>query len=167
MENEQGHLSQFSQPDLLDADAGFEQQFTYATQGQRFVNWLIDNLLVRFGLSYLVGMGVGFIMSLISPQLLYDIVKDEGSVEFYLLAYLIGALTYIFYYTLCEKLFRGYTLGKLVSGTRAIRQDGAELTFKDAILRSLSRIVPFEVFSGFNTLTCHDRWTHTMVVKAR
>ncbi|MBK6634385.1 MAG: hypothetical protein IPG38_08770 [Chitinophagaceae bacterium] len=55
----------------------------------------------------------------------------------------------------------------MVTGTRAIRQDGNELTFKDALLRSLCRLVPFEVFSGFNILTWHDSWTETMVIKAR
>jgi uncharacterized RDD family membrane protein YckC len=76
-------------------------------------------------------------------------------------------LNYIVYYTLCEKLLKGYTLGKLITGTRAIRQDGGELTFRNALLRSLSRCVPFEVFSGFNTLTWHDSWTDTKVIKAR
>ena len=47
------------------------------------------------------------------------------------------------------------------------QQELGELTFKDALLRSLSRCVPFEVLSGFSTLTWHDSWTGTMVVKAR
>ena len=38
-------------------------QFTQASQGQRFVNWLIDNLLMRFGLSYLTGTAVGYLMA--------------------------------------------------------------------------------------------------------
>jgi len=66
----------------------------------------------------------------------------------------------------CEKAFKGRTLGKVISGTRAIRNDGGELTLKDALLRSLSRLVPFEVFSGFGT-PWHDSWTNTQVIKAR
>jgi uncharacterized RDD family membrane protein YckC len=65
-----------------------------------------------------------------------------------------------------KKLFRGQTLGKLFTGTRAIRTDGEELTFKDALLRSLCRLIPFEVFSGFG-VPWHDSLTITMVVKKR
>lgn len=143
-------------------------EYVYATQGQRFVNWLIDNLLMRFGLSWLTGMGVGYILGLLAPEFMQRLIYEgERSVDLLLLAYLIGIVNYLLYYTLCEKLFKGYTLGKLISGTRAIRQDGGELTVRNAFLRSLSRLVPFEVFSGFGTLTWHDQWTDTMVVKAR
>lgn len=152
------------------ADENYElSQFVYATQGQRFVNWLIDNLLMRFGLSYLTGMAIGLLFAVAAPEFLARIANSDGSMsgDVLLFSLVVGYLNYIVYYTLCEKLFKGYTLGKLISGTRAVRQDGQELTFKDALLRSLSRCVPFEVFSGFGTLTWHDSWTDTMVVKAR
>jgi uncharacterized RDD family membrane protein YckC len=141
-------------------------QYQYASQGQRFVNWLIDNLLMSFGLSYLTGYVIALILLEVAPDLLYDIAYGDKVSEF-LFTYIVSLFNYLLYYTLCEKLFKGYTLGKLISGTRAIRQDGGELSFKDAFLRSLSRLVPFEVFSGFSELTWHDQWTKTMVVKAR
>jgi uncharacterized RDD family membrane protein YckC len=154
------------------ADENYEQdQFVYATQGQRFLNWLIDNVLLRYGLTYLTAMGVGLLLSVLAPDFLTELAytSDGGGMSsgLILLSLAIVYLNYIIYYTVCEKLFRGYTLGKIITGTRAIRQDGGELTFKDALLRSLSRCVPFEVFSGFSTLTWHDSWTDTMVVKSR
>jgi uncharacterized RDD family membrane protein YckC len=96
-----------------------------------------------------------------------SVVYGENKAGLYIISYIIVIINYVFYYTLCEKLFKGYTLGKLITGTRAMRQDGEALTFKDALLRSLSRLVPFEVFSGFSTLPWHDSWTNTMVVKSR
>jgi len=161
-----------TQHDLLAEESQhLEQQFVYATQGQRFLNWLIDNLLLRYGLSYLTGMAIGVLLAFIAPDFLNKIALDQEvgnlSVDFWILLYLVSILNYIVYYTLCEKLFKGHTLGKLITGTRAIRQDGQELTFKDALLRSLSRCVPLEPFSGFATLTWHDSWTDTMVVKSR
>lgn len=158
------------QNDLLSDVVDVFPQYQYATQGQRFLNWLIDNLLMRFGLSYLTGMAVGAILGVIAPDFLFSLVYgDDGRPGFglYVLAYIIAIFNYLIYYTLCEKLFKGYTLGKIITGTRAIREDGTELTFKDAFLRSASRLVPFEVFSGFSTLTWHDSWTKTMVVKVR
>ncbi len=47
-------------------------------------------------------------------------------------------------YTLLEGAAKGKTLGKLITGTRALKIDGSNLTWKDAFLRSLCRIVPFE-----------------------
>lgn len=172
MEDTNQPLDASAQQDFLAEESQhLEQQYVYATQGQRFVNWLIDNLLLNYGLSYLTGMALGLLLLAIAPDFLNQIALDEAmgnrSAGFYLLTYFVYTLNYILYYTLCEKLFKGYTLGKLISGTRAIRQDGQELTIKNALLRSLSRCVPFEVFSGFGTLTWHDSWTDTMVVKSR
>ena len=84
-----------------------------------------------------------------------------------LLALILGWFNYLIYYTFCELAFKGYTLGKLITGTKAIRNDGQPLMFKDTLLRSLSRMVPFEVFSGFGDKPWHDSWTNTTVVKAR
>src|SRR5436190_22374580 len=122
---------------------------------------------MRFGLSYLTGMGLGLIIGIANPDF-FDEIASSGEMggPMLLIGFIVAYLNYIIYHTICEKLFRGYTLGKLITGTRAIRQDGRELTFKDAILRSLSRLVPFEQFSGFNTLTWHDSWTDTMVIKS-
>lgn len=162
-------VSAEAREDLLTDDSLYLNQHQYATQGQRFLNWLIDNILMRFGLAYVTGLGFGLLLALIAPDFLQEIAESEGHLtgSVFLFTMIVSYFNYIFYYTLCEKLFKGYTLGKLITGTRAIRQDGGELKFKDALLRSLCRIVPLELFSGFSTLTWHDRWTNTMVVKAR
>jgi uncharacterized RDD family membrane protein YckC len=168
MENNNEIFTNAEQVDLLAEESYIDNHFEYATQGQRFLNWLIDNLLMRYGLAYLTGMGVGLIIGIAAPDFFENITYSQSTFgTLFFLGIFISYLNYIIYYTLCEKLFKGYTLGKLVTGTRAIRQDGEELTFRNALLRSLSRCVPFEVFSGFSTLTWHDSWTDTMVIKAR
>ena len=138
-----------------------------ATQGQRFLNWLIDNLLMQFGLSYITGTAVGYLLATFFPDYITRVFQDESKLELYFLSYLIGIVNYILYYSIAEKAFKGYTIGKLVTGTRAVRTDGSELTFKDAILRSLSRIVPFEIFSALGRRPWHDSWTNTRVIKSR
>jgi uncharacterized RDD family membrane protein YckC len=136
-----------------------------ATKGQRFVNYLIDNILMGYGLSYLTGTIVGYILGMIAPEWVLSL--EEESVELIFIGYLIAIFNYLIYYTICEKAFRGYTLGKLITGTRAIRDDGEELTTRDAFLRSASRLVPFEPFSAFGDRVWHDSWTKTTVIKAR
>jgi len=144
-------------------------QYAEASQGQRFLNWLVDNLLMRFGLSYLTGTLVGYILGTFFPDYITAIIERGGENSFDLLfiGYLVAIFNYLFYYTICEKAFKGYTLGKLLTGTRAIRSDGLELTFKDAFLRSASRLVPFEVFSALGRRPWHDSWTKTTVIKSR
>ena len=150
--------------DLLTEETHPLFRFTHASRGERFINYVIDNLLMRYALSYLTGMVVGSIGATIAPEFMNNMIYNSDIMNLLLLSYIIGIFNYIIYYTLCEKLFKGQTLGKLITKTRAIRTDGEELTFKDALLRSLSRLVPFEPFSGFGDLW-HDTWTKTMVVK--
>ncbi|HEU4472044.1 MAG TPA: RDD family protein [Flavisolibacter sp.] len=140
--------------------------YTEASSGQRFLNLLIDGLLLRFGLSYVYGMGVGYLFYAISPELYFDMFSDLEGFKLYMVGYLLNVPLWVFYYTFCEKVFKGYTLGKLLTGTKAIREDGQELSFKDALLRSLIRIIPFEAFSGFGT-PWHDSWSKTTVVRTR
>lgn len=149
------------------ADLESSYQYETAGTGQRFLNYLIDNLLMRFGLSYLTGTIVGYLLVNIFPEFAVQLFYDQSQGMLLLLGYIIGVFNYLVYYTVCEKLFRGYTLGKLVSGTRAIREEGGELRFKDALLRTLCRIIPFEPFSALWGNPWHDTWTKTMVVKSR
>lgn len=165
MENNQTeNVAEFS-GNLLDDESIWFNQFEYASTGQRFLNFLIDNLVMNYGVSYLTGFAVGIVLTTFFPAWVNNIREGDGS--FYVLIYLIAIVNYLFYYTLCEKLFNGYTLGKLITGTRAIREDGTSLSFKNAFMRSLIRLVPFEVFSGFKIRTWHDEWSKTMVVKSR
>lgn len=152
------------QEDLLLDEIDPYFQFIQGTTNQRFLNFLIDNVLMRLGLTYATGYLVGQILLAIAPGFLLTLASDQSKFSLYALAFSIVIINYLIYYTLCEKLFRGQTVGKLITGTRAIRTDGEELTFKDAFLRSLSRLVPLEVFSGFG-VPWHDSWTNTMVVK--
>jgi uncharacterized RDD family membrane protein YckC len=157
----QEETSVFDQQELL------QLQFTEASTGQRFLNYLIDAIVMQYGLSFATGFLVGYIVNAISPELAYDLfVLRANSTDVLLGFYLLSIVNYLIYYTFCEKVFNGYTLGKLITGTRAIREDGGELTFKNAFLRSASRLVPFEAFSGFGR-PWHDSWTSTMVVKSR
>jgi uncharacterized RDD family membrane protein YckC len=153
------------QEGLFDTHAVYQE----ASSGQRLLNFIVDNVLLRLVIEFVTGTMLIQAMLNIAPEFTYSAFGDGISAEGFLISYLFAVIHYIFYYTICEKAFKGYTLGKLISGTRAIRNDGQELTLKDCILRSLSRMVPFEVFSGLGS-SCepwHDTWTNTRVIKTR
>jgi uncharacterized RDD family membrane protein YckC len=151
--------------DLFSGDELF--QFNEASTGQRFLNYLIDVIFMQYGLALLTGYILVKILMAIAPDFAYSVFAESEGFDFFFSTWMIGIFTYLIYYTFCEKVFKGYTLGKLITGTRAIRTDGQELSFRDAILRSLSRLVPFEAFSGFGGEPWHDTWTNTMVIKTR
>ncbi|MEO6719026.1 MAG: RDD family protein [Ferruginibacter sp.] len=167
MQNTPTPTEQNSQVDYLASlDEPFFQM-VHATTGQRFLNYLIDNILMNYGLGYFTGTIIGVILAAISPDFLAETQIAGNYWSIILLSLAIGYFNYLIYYTLCEKLLRGRTIGKLITGTRAVRADGSELTLKDAILRSVCRIVPFEQFSAFGGHPWHDRWTNTIVIKSR
>ncbi len=160
-------IESHSQVDYLSSLEDPALQLMHATTGQRFLNFFIDNIIMNYGLSFLTGALIGGVLGVIAPEFLNEAALGENTWSFLALSMCIGYFNYVVYYTLCEKLFKGKTLGKLITGTRAVRQDGTELSFKDSFLRSLSRLVPFEPFSAFGGHPWHDTWTNTMVIKSK
>jgi hypothetical protein len=53
-------------------------QYEYASSGQRFLNWLVDNLFMRFAMSWLTGYAVGYFLAKFFPDfiLIWFIQKD-------------------------------------------------------------------------------------------
>ena len=155
--------------DLLDDVAIPHNETTLApkaTQGKRFGNYLIDQLMLfgfNFVLAFLIG---GALLATDNGTLINGMTEDSAGIK--VMDYVLGAIGTVIFYTLLEYLTGGKTIGKYVTKTRAIRNDGGRLTFRDALLRSLSRIVPFEPFSylGDNGQSgWHDKWTDTRVVE--
>jgi len=142
-------------------------QYEYASTGQRFLNWLIDNLVIRFGIFYLTAPFFMHVMVTLFYDFVQNILDSDNTFGLYFLSYILAIFNYLLYYPLCEKAFKGYTLGKLITGTRAIRLDQTELTFKDVLLRTVCRLVPFEALSALGGVPWHDKWTNTTVVKTR
>ncbi len=137
----------------------FEYTYTQASNWKRFANWLIDRVAIYLVWNYL----------LYTPYvaLLTVIFEYTHSRELlYVCGYGIAIFFFVFILAIEESVTRGKTLGKLITGTCAINQDGSRITPRTAILRCLSRLVPFEAFSalGSPSFPWHDRWTKTFVI---
>ena len=152
-------------PDYLQE---FEQEpnFERATVGTRFVNHLIDIIGYYFLFRALSIMGVFPFIHRVSETAnyegtLYPSQPDIQSLE----NSLITLVVLIMSYTLLEGSTKGRTLGKLVTGTKAVKEDGSPIDWKDAFMRSLCRVVPFEPISALWGHPWHDRWTRTLVVR--
>jgi uncharacterized RDD family membrane protein YckC len=80
----------------------------------------------------------------------------------------LGYLIYAAYYFALELSF-GWTLGKLITGTRVVDARGARPSSGKLLGRSFARVVPFEPLSflGSTGIGWHDRWSGTRVISLR
>lgn len=131
--------------------------------GIRFLNYIIDQVILLA-----IFYGAVFIWATIAYSNGIDLKtyalfqqNDTGLLLQLLLTYAI----ILVYYTILETATRGRSIGKLVTGTIAITEDGSPFTFKHAFLRSLCRLIPFEPFSALGYMPWHDKLTKTAVVK--
>jgi uncharacterized RDD family membrane protein YckC len=124
-----------------------------ASMAARFMNLLIDSV-VRFVLSY--ALGYAFART--------GVIPGGGAPRF-----VFGLLTMLVYYTTLEYFF-GFTIGKLITGTRVVDRLGKRPSFGQIVGRSLARWVPFDVLSFLGSNPAggwHDRWSGTRVVRLR
>ena len=160
---EKSFPSATDQPDLF--TEGEFREYTEATTSQRFINFLVDAMLMQFALTWVTTYLLLTFLTAVSPETANSLFYGDSKL---LESYLIGLINHLIYYTICEKAFRGHTLGKAITGTRTIREDGEELMLKDAFLRSLCRLVPFEALSiWFGNGPWHDTWTKTKVIQKK
>lgn len=126
----------------------------YATTGQRFVNYLID--------VFIFNIIAGFIKGAFSIGA--NMFNVYNSYSILLTNLFISYVIFVVLYFLFELGLKGRTIGKFVTGTKAINIDGSEMDAKTILIRSLCRIVPFEPFSAFGGHPWHDTWSKTCVV---
>ena len=134
----------------------------------RFVNYIVDWVAIgviirpiKFCIAYLT-LGEKY------REYIYYKVIDLEHLDWEVLQqnlYVSMAVTFL-YYLIFEGVTRGRTLGKIMTDTTAITQDGTPFTFTHAFARTLCRFIPFEPLSALiSYLPWHDSITKTAVVK--
>lgn len=125
-------------------------------QGARFANLIID-YFAQFALGFVVGI-VAVIIGGEQAAVFLD--ETPGLV--------IGIPILLAYYFVLEAT-TGRTLGKLITGTKVVNQDGGTPTLGQIAGRTFCRLIPFEAFSFFGTPPrgWHDSIPKTFVVKTR
>ncbi|MFA6059395.1 MAG: RDD family protein [Taibaiella sp.] len=137
-----------------------EAQLVLASQGKRFLNLIIDRVAYAV-FSWLFNSFV----AVIYMETLYELAGYN-----FTLVSIINVIISLCWYALfmggVEALSKGKSLGKFITGTKAVNEDGSTISPKTALLRGLSRMVPLEPFSAFGnpSYPWHDRWTRTYVI---
>ncbi len=133
--------------------------YRIASKSKRFANYLID-----YACCVVFGLIIGFTIAVICISLGWDIswIEEESNK---LVELILGTIITLGYYCFFEGVL-GTTVGKLVTRTIIVTEDGYKPEFKEILQRSLWRIVPFEAFTflGNNGVGWHDEKTGTRVV---
>jgi len=127
-----------------------------ATVGQRFLNYIIDVIVL-----YAIGFGMVTMLIILMYATGTDTNKNGAFQESVLLLWVFLVVLYTF----SEGASQGRSVGKLMTRTKVVREDGSEISWKDAFVRSLCRLIPFEPFTAFGGYPLHDRISHTKVIK--
>ena len=130
-----------------------------ASTGKRFLNYLIDIIVF-----YIIAFLLAFFIAYMAPSTLEWI--DSFYKGFGLLGRLISLILYGIVMGFTEALTRGRSVGKLITGTKAVNMDGSTITTQTAFLRGFCRAIPFNAFSAFGSPSYpwHDRWSDTYVI---
>ena len=135
-----------------------------ATQGQRFVNLIIDQIIIQI-CSFIGGLVLGgvYVASNGGAALSPD---QSSTLE--LLGFAVGIVVVIGYFIVMEALFQR-TIGKMATGTRVVTVNGGVPSFGQIVGRSFARLIPFEAFSFLGKIPCgwHDTLSGTRVIKSR
>lgn len=135
----------------------FESHLVLASQGKRLANYIIDQ--VAF---------LALFVLLLIPVLMFfpDFFSDDDSAVSKLRDRIVAMVLYALFMGAAEAIFKGKSLGKLITGTRAVNEDGSTISAATAFKRGFSRAVPFCAFSalGNPSYPWQDRWTNTYVI---
>ncbi|WEK37128.1 MAG: RDD family protein [Candidatus Pseudobacter hemicellulosilyticus] len=132
----------------------------FASTGARLANYLID--IVCFYIVYLGGL-----------ILVLSIAPADSSFSLFFqninpwMDRLLTLLSYGCFMFLVEGFGKGRTLGKLITGTKAMHRDYPTFGWSDAFRRGMARMIPFDQLTGLTGHPWHDTLTQTMVVKVR
>ncbi|MDA7501645.1 RDD family protein [Chitinophagales bacterium] len=138
------------------------REYEYASEGSRFSNSIVDqivNAILVFGVAL-----VSILLLDLSGGM--GLLSEENDAVLTLFSYVLAYLVSIMYYAGSEYLFKGKTLGKLVTKTRAVTEDNERMSFGTCFKRSFCRLIPFEAFSFLsdNPQGWHDRFSNTKVI---
>lgn len=156
--------SQYEQNQPMLNDLDFQDTPEEASKGTRFANLLLDlvfMLLFFFTLCLVAGVVIG----LTGNDTLKSIILPPDN---YLGQLLWGAVLTAIYYTATEGVFKGRSIGKLITGTRAVDRETYEpVTIGQAFVRSLCRSLPFAPLIALSGTPWHDSLTKTTVIKIK
>ncbi len=134
---------------------------------RRRLNFLIDGLVAGL-LAVMATEAYGWLVLKGASQR-----PGDGVVRlppnFWLGFFIVAGVVWAAYFFVME-LAWGRTLGKLISGTKVVSEDGTRATEMQVLARTMARLIPFEFLTFIgqeDRRGLHDTMSHTMVILCR
>jgi uncharacterized RDD family membrane protein YckC len=133
-----------------------------ASKTKRFWGYLIDYVLAFLFLAFF-GVIAG-LLSRIGYDGMYLWITSMNPIGEICFNLSITLLYYIFFEGIAQ-----LTLGKIITGTKVVMEDGSRPETGPIVLRTLCRLIPFEAFSflGENSRGWHDGLSNTYVIDVK
>lgn len=130
-----------------------------ASKGKRLANAMID-LFSFYLLIFILTFTLGIIQSITHTDLLSWLNNIDPLVD-----RLLTSLFLVLYLSLMENVFSGRTLGKFITKTKAVNEDGSVMNGNETMIRNFYRLIPLDALSFlFSYRGWHDKFSKTMVV---
>lgn len=118
-----------------------------APLGRRFLTYLVDSIVLSVIMSIFMFL---FFSSVFTELVVMDPNDPSAIMNVYASLFsayaLMGALS-LLYWIILEGV-KGQTIGKMAAGTIVVSTKGEEISIGKAFVRTICRLIPFEVFSG-------------------
>jgi len=139
---------------------GEQIQYKQASLGKRFANYLIDQLVMVL-LFVIIGIVAGVFIAFSDPDAL-EMFDEINRVTEWVASIIMGLLYYV-----GLEATTGRTIGKYITKTKVINENGDTPKFGTVFIRTLCRFIPFEQFSYFgdDQRGWHDSLSKTRVVE--
>lgn len=136
-------------------------QEMYASHKERLANYVID-YLIQIVLFFFVALAISIVGVITKNNLLVFWVSTLTLFQ----QYFFGLIIMLLYYNFFEIVF-GITIGKLITGTVVVDENGEKPTSQSILTRTLCRAIPFEALSFLGVVShgWHDTLSTTYVVK--
>ncbi len=119
---------------------------------KRFLHFFVDTLII-----FLILYTLNLVFDFPSPKnIFFTILYFYTSILFLIL--------FLTYFIISEFYFQT-TIGKILTNSLVIDIYGNKPTFKTILLRTLVRLIPWDIYTFiFEDRGWHDKWTNTLVV---
>lgn len=134
-----------------------------ASNGSRFLNYILDLIFMTIGVFAFI-LILAILANLFGWDGLRIWMENMSDLEGQLICFGF----FIFYYLFFETLF-GRSIGKFITGTIVVNENGLKPRLNVVLKRTFCRIIPFEAFSflGNSGRGWHDSISDTYVVRKK
>lgn len=131
-----------------------------ASNKQRLANYVID-YIIQILLGGLIGTVIG-LTAYFGENIFLQSIRDMTKIQ----EFIFGCVIALIYYNLTE-IFLARTVGKFITKTIVVMEDGSKPGYKTILIRTICRLIPFNALSFLGT-PCrgwHDSLSNTYVVQ--